>query len=101
MQRLADRAPLALGVREIGHVDDLHPAELPCIRETQQRAVGEREERAGETVLRAARLAEQQLPGHAQRDDERLAAVELEDDELPAPTDTGDASSQQPRLEVP
>ena len=43
---------------------------------------------------------EEQLAGHAQRHDQRLAAVEVEDDELPAPPYPGDPPAAQPRGDV-
>src|SRR5688572_17959237 len=74
--------------------DERHPPELADVRERKRAAVGEGDRPAHEAVaVRRAGLVEEQLSGHAQRDDERLARVELENNELAAPAHGLDAAS--------
>src|SRR5207249_9730512 len=101
VERHTRTSPRTLAVlREIRAVDDRHTPELPRVGETEGGAVGEPDDGADKRVLRRAALAEEQLSGHAQGDDDRLVAVELEHDELAAPADAGDLATAEARREV-
>ena len=101
MERHTRTSPRTLAVlREIRAVDDRHTPELPRVGETEGGAVGEPDDGADKRILRRAALAEEQLSGHAQGDDDRLVAVELEHDELAAPADAGDLATAEARREV-
>src|SRR6266568_8616895 len=100
MQRRSDLRFLTALIGEIRTVHDGHAPELSRIGEPQHRAVLEAERRPDEPIIAAADVAEEQLPGHPERDDERLVAVELHHHELPAASHRGDAPPEQARSEV-
>ena len=51
---------------EVRAVDDRHAPEFPRIGEAHGGSVGETDDGAHERVVGGARLAEEQLPGHAE-----------------------------------
>src|SRR5436189_69543 len=95
MERRPRPGTLAFRVERRG-VDDRHPTEFPGVREPERRAVDEVD--LATHVPRVDPVdAVEKLSGHPQRDDEGVAAVEVEDHELAAPPYAGDPSPAQAR----
>ena len=90
-------ASLAVRV-ERRRVDDRHASELARIREPHRGPVLE-PDLAAYVALVHVRDAEEELARHAERDDQGLAAVEIEHHELAAASDVSDAPPAQPRAD--
>src|SRR2546423_4978108 len=71
------------GPVERRRIDDRHPSELARVREPHRGPVLKTDLAAHVTLVDVGHSV-QKLPGHTERHDERLASVEIEDDELAA-----------------
>src|SRR5207247_3582563 len=77
-------------------VDDRHAPELPRVGESECAPVGE-EDLTAHVALVDIVDAIEQLAGHPERDNERLTAIQVENDELPATTHAADPPAPKPR----
>src|SRR5438552_198276 len=97
MQRHPRTADFAVSIQCCG-IDHRHAAELARIREAHRGPVDETD-LAPHVALVHIGHPEQELSGHAQRDDEGLAAIEIEHDELAAAAHVADAPPAQARTD--
>src|SRR5438132_13526976 len=97
MQRHPRTAGFSIPI-ECRSIDHRHASELARIREAHRGPVDETD-LAPHVALVYVGHPEQELSGHAQRDDEGLAAIEIEHDELAAAPHVADAPPAQARTD--
>ena len=97
MQRHPRTAGFSVSVERRG-IDHRHASELARIREPHRGPVDEAD-LAAHIALVDVGHPEQELSGHAQRDDKSLAAIEIEHDELAAAAHVADAPPAQARTD--
>jgi len=77
-------------------VDDRHAPELPRVGESERGPVFEEDLTAHVALIDIVDAVEE-LAGHPERDNERLTAVQVENDELPATSHAADPPAPKPR----
>src|SRR2546428_2819275 len=91
----ATRLAIALKRRRVDH---RHPSELSRVGEAHRGPIHETDLSAHVALVHFRRSI-QQLAGHAERDDERLATVEIEDHELASAAHVADSAASQARAD--